>query len=784
MSESTLGQIIDMFYSFNNAVVAVAGVVMIAGIFVLITIVMLLRWTEPYRTVSLPKTIRNQTSDVSTEVFVNENFVTDQPPTHSYYITENSSEIGLYRGNHQGCTNRKAASDIKYYDDIFVNRDEQIKSLMEFRFQHTYPIAVITGPPGFGKSRLAIQWGIKVVENGADVRYVDLSQSNLHSIQMPSSVKDKSALASSDHISSVQVVQNNFPGSNTDRQNIMFKFSNTNIMEMLLKWSKAIKCPTVLILDNTDDIIFNDISRRKLLENLKLMVVNRNLHIVVASQYKLSATYIDEKRVYNLSLDSSLELINKSNVTSVTENDAAEIAKFVGGCPLALKIVASLLRLNDTNSETLKQELQAHPVKVLSNSDDQTEQLQFVFDLSFNYLEQDKLCNCAYYVSLFPGSFSDIAGNAILPRISSQDSLCHRTLFQYSLLEKYWAGKQSRFEMHRLLRQYARKRGHSESHELQRQFNETFSKYFVAVLKAHALFVKEGNHTVDVLEEHQFNHSLENLNIQYLLQILLLKNNHSLEELQVLAFAACKNDISFTQLEGHYHEFVNKIKEVCDVLVKQDCEDLYKNVILHTLQNTCKSYTLSEHIRSAFMPCGGMFDCNTLQTLHENRKIWIHLTGEGQIYLRHLEISYCKPWPFEFFSFHFPWPALFLIASAELAIMPTIIKSPPTVIKVLFVFASILSILDISCSCYNIFWHYPDQDDVIEFSIAYIAEISIYLTCFIIFVPRIFVPNCRMYNEGNFVKQSHIFNVFFLVVIYVAVHYTFTSFPHILSYIL
>ena len=207
-------------------------------------------------------------------------------------------------------------------------------------------------------------------------------------------------------------------------------------------------------------------------------------------------------------------------------------------------------------------------------------------------------------------------------------------------------------------------------------------------------------------------------------------------------------------------------------------------MIVYTLKNTCKSSTLSDHIKAALLPCSGLFDCNILQTLHKNRKIWIHLTGEGQIYLRHLEISYCKPWPFQFLSFHFPWPVFLLIVSAKLAIMPTISRNPPTIVKVVFVFTVILSILDIGCSCYSILWHYPDQDDIIESCIAYIAEIGIYLTCFIIFVPRIFMPNSKMYNENNIVKRSHIFNLFLVIIIYIAVHYAITSFPNALSYML
>ena len=44
----------------------------------------------------------------------------------------------------------------------------------------------------------------------------------------------------------------------------------------------------------------------------------------------------------------------------------------------------------------------------------------------------------------------------------------------------------------------------------------------------------------------------------------------------------------------------------------------------------------------------------------------------------------------------FPLSLASILASAELAIMPTIINNPPIIVKVTFMFASVLSILDIS----------------------------------------------------------------------------------------
>ena len=61
---------------------------------------------------------------------------------------------------------------------------------------------------------------------------------------------------------------------------------------------------------------------------------------------------------------------------------------------------------------------------------------------------------------------------------------------------------------------------------------------------------------------------------------------------------------------------------MCDVLLN-DCEELYRDAVLYMLNNTCRSTTVEDHARSQLTPCAGIFQCNTLQLLHKNRKIWI-----------------------------------------------------------------------------------------------------------------------------------------------------------------
>ena len=762
------------------------GCLLFVGIIILITfVIMILPKGNDGRSSNPDNKTANSSSDPSQDS--DKSGVDDTPNQDTKNTKLNASDIDTLNLPTE-C--QEVESNIKLYDrdDIFVNREREMKNLSSFRYQAD--IILISGPPGFGKSRLAIQWGLMVVKNGTNVRYEDLRRSNVKTTLTSKHAEEKKA--------SVMNQQGNYPLIKHTRQQSFRAFHSFSLMKELIKWSKDIICPTVLILDNVEQYIYDQNSgdANVLTDNLKAMIkhADRKLDIVVASQYRLTIVDPPIRTVHvgNLSVNSSVELIMNLTYSLINRDDAEHIAELVGGCPLALKIVAGMLSIDD-DVGTFKEDLKNDLIKTLSLSDDKNERLDYIFNISFRYLDKVdlQLCKCVFSASLFPGSFSDVAGQFILPykhisHMDGEDEFCHKILVKHSFLEKYLHGSTRRFEMHSIIREYSgkysRKRGLHKSNQLQKTFVETFSRYFTTFLLNHTLFVKTEDRTSYVWDEHNFNYSLEHLNIEYLLQILVSKDEHNIEELQVLAFAAGSELLTHAAIEVHYHEFVNKMSEVCAVLLNSVCEDVYSMIIQHTLDNTCYSSTLADHIRSLFSPCRGVLDCNTLRQLRmyndSTRNMWIRFKplGHAQIYLRHLEMAYCKPIPF--LNFHFPWPVLFLIASAEFAVMPTIVNNPSTLVKFIFMIASSLCVLDILCLGYDIAKSYPDLDPVI----ASIAEIIIYLPSFVIFLPRICMPYSRMYRESRFVSKSHISNTLIVVLIFIVLHSAYTSFPNALRY--
>ena len=123
------------------------------------------------------------------------------------------------------------------------------------------------------------------------------------------------------------------------------------MVEELIQWSKQVQCFTVLILDNCDDILSSNI-RGDFIDLINFLVRNSNnsIHVIVVAQAKLLLLdNFAQWTVRELTTENSVKLLQKL-APGVPSSQAELISSLVERCPLALKVVGSLLHLNGGDS--------------------------------------------------------------------------------------------------------------------------------------------------------------------------------------------------------------------------------------------------------------------------------------------------------------------------------------------------------------------------------------------------------------------------------------------------
>ena len=333
-----------------------------------------------------------------------------------------------------------------------------ILDLVDFR-NSTIRIINIIGPPGFGKSTLAIHVGHEVVQNGDTVHYINLADFPNTEVKLVLSEKI------------------------LDSRGIVVKNATFDI---LLKWARERDHDILFIFDNCDDVIHSQMGEFQ--DALKRLVEeSKHVKIILTSRKLIaSLNYYEWFRVDELSDAAAYKLIESkvASKASLTREDIKEITKLTGNVPLALQIVSSLLRLPSSPSpNTVISELHANPMNVLTLSDfPMDEQMSTTITLSYKYLSKE-LQEISRILSVFPGSFTLEAARNVcaLDNTAVVDAL--PKLVKNSLLE--YNQQTGRYQYHRLIREYflyIQKTNHSsEARRLRLSFQFYFSGMLMSV---------------------------------------------------------------------------------------------------------------------------------------------------------------------------------------------------------------------------------------------------------------------------------------------------------------
>ena len=334
----------------------------------------------------------------------------------------------------------------------FVGREEDIHNITGYLDFSTSDVQVvhIVGPPGFGKSTLAMKIGEIFVKKWVRVHYADVKM-----------VRDIDILSENIVSSMVHEPRKRKVTFNDLEIKIQKQYSNT-----------------LIIVDNCDELFEH--SKHEFLEALESLISSplKNVKYLLTSQkWVADIGNFQLHAIYNLSSEAAIQLLNEVG-PRLTDDQKKQIADLTGNVPLALKVIGAIFKFPDAPSaEMVIKGLKEHPLHTLSPTE-----LHHTVDVSiglaYSYLtpELKRLC---VNLSHFPGSFDNSSAYFLFEFDTDiRTNLTH--LVQRSLLQSSH-GRQ-RYHFHQLIKTFFL--GQETRTTFQLYFDTQFQSYFTGVLQS------------------------------------------------------------------------------------------------------------------------------------------------------------------------------------------------------------------------------------------------------------------------------------------------------------
>ena len=351
-----------------------------------------------------------------------------------------------------------------------MGRQAEIENIT--RWIEDIPIVSIMGPPGFGKSTLAVHVGHAVCNVGITVHYINLQD-----------------------LSRVDILRQHI------LLTVQFQDQNQSV-DPVLAWTRELRVETLLILDNCDHILHKNQSEFQSL--LKNMIKNSPcLKVLLTAKHVVSFLHsFHSYTITELTPEYATELLM---ITSKLSNKtlAATIAKLVGNVPLALQVVGKIL--NERTVESVIKQLQTDHISTLSPIDLPAEdRVVTSLNISYGFLTPENQ-RCARLLANFPGSFDETAAIVIFNHTDIAVSECLNILKYRSLLNI--DGSTDRYRFHQLVKEFFRSQGLTVEQEQYDHFAIYYATLYcgVALLDIEAKHHLEGFQILD-LERCNFEH--------------------------------------------------------------------------------------------------------------------------------------------------------------------------------------------------------------------------------------------------------------------------------------
>ena len=381
------------------------------------------------------------------------------------------------------------SKSLPYLPQTFVGREVEVREMMDLLdFSGTHNrIISINGPPGFGKSTLAIHVGHKMVREGVTVHYVDMME-----------------------VSSMQSLAEKV----LDCDSNIVAIRNITV-ERLFQWARERYYRTLLILDNCDDILHR---QKEDLQRIvkKLTQSSQNLKIIMTSRWKTFTQFNQlQYTLRELSTVASCTLLQNTVTGGINLTLCDAITNLTGNVPLALQVVGALLNIQDPalDLNTILESLEKKLIPTLSSDRFPVEErVNASISLSYEYLTP-QLRKIGRYLAHFPESFDQEAACKILLHVTKNRLTCSTIkgflnhLRERSLLE--YNQRIRRYQFHRLIREFfldiEKSKGDAGKNETRKFLMSFQSHYADRLLSLIDLFITNHIEALAKLDAEQHN---------------------------------------------------------------------------------------------------------------------------------------------------------------------------------------------------------------------------------------------------------------------------------------
>ena len=321
-------------------------------------------------------------------------------------------------------------------DENVIGRSKELKEITAAIGTESEAAVLVTGGPGIGKTAVAMEVHRKLVPNGNEERTV-----------LFCSLRSKAAIVNVAN-SMILSCRANLSQPPEDPQ------------YWLRNWSSRQEKKVCFILDNADDVLESGDQTAfvTILKDMRTLSNSKITFVITTRKLFQLDPNLQMKcvRLRTLSREHAQELLLSKVLNTNVKQGLSKTDKLVQLCgcvPLALCIVGSLLL--DCPEDQLIERLEKKPLDVLKEDESDENSVEKAIYTSFNFLREHEQ-KALVLLSVFPGSFCNIAAQAVIKEIDYQGDhgSILRSLKNRSLIE---TPAPYRYQIHQFIQTFAKK---------------------------------------------------------------------------------------------------------------------------------------------------------------------------------------------------------------------------------------------------------------------------------------------------------------------------------------